>query len=221
MEGTTMNKKIMLLALAAVSAMLFAIPSMASAAEEDIPLHTGKLQTGTVTGGAFTFSKTGGTTQTCEKTTGTTTPTSTTTGTLVLLFHGCKSSGISCNSAGQPAGTIETTVLTYHLLTLTNKKPGILLTPNAATGTFAHYNCSFLSFTFEGNGVLGTITSPECGKSSSSATMSFVATANGVQQHTTVEGTKTIYPLTSGGQNAAQQVTTTTTTTEPDTLTCT
>jgi hypothetical protein len=213
-----MNKKIMLLVLAAVSAAVLALPAMASAL---VPLHTSKLQTGTVSGGAFTFSKTGGTTVTCETTTGTTTSTTTTTGTLVLLFHGCKSSGISCNSTGQPAGTIETTVLTYHLLTLTEKKPGILLTPNESTGVIGHFTCSFLSFTWEGNGLLGTITSPECGKSSTSSTWSFKATGLGVQQHTTVEGTATKYQLISGGQNMAWEMTLTDTTKETDTFTCT
>jgi hypothetical protein len=213
-----MNKKIMLLAVAAVSAVVLALPAMASAM---LPLHTAKIQKSTVSGGAATLSKTGGTTVTCEKTTGTSTATTTTTGNLTLLFHGCKSSGITCTSPGQTAGTIETTALTYHLLTLTNKEPGILVTPNGSTGVFAHFSCSFLSFTVEGNGVLGTITSPKCGVASSTATMSFKALGVGVQQHTTVEGTATKYQLTSGGQNAAQEVTTTVTSPEADTLTCT
>jgi hypothetical protein len=212
-----MNRKIMLLALAAVSAAALALPAMASAL---VPLHTGKLQTGTVTGGAATLSKTGGTTITCTSTKGTATPTTTTTGTLTLTFSGCSSNPVICQS-GATSGVIETTALTYHLLTLTNKAPGILVTPNESTKVIGHFSCSFLSFTWEGNGLLGTITSPECGKSSTSATMSFKATGLGVQQHTTVEGTETKYQLTSGGQNMAWEMTLTDTTKETDTFTCT
>lgn len=216
-----MNRKIMLLALAAISATMFALPSVASAF---VPNHTGKIQTGTVSGGAASLSTASGLTVICSKVTGTAKATSTTTGTLTLTFHGCASSGIPCQS-GATSGTIETSVNNYHLVTLTNKGNGVLVTPptsGTTAGLFAQFTCGFLSFKVQGNGVLGTITSPGCNAAAQkTATFDFNAPTHGVQEHTTVEGTTTVYRLTSNGTNAAEDAEATVTYPEADSITCT
>jgi hypothetical protein len=208
-----MSKKLMLFALAAVSAALFAMPALASA--EDIPLHLNPTPAGAQAiddvGANPTLSTTGGSTIECNTFSGSATfEAGGTTGSMDLDFSGsCHdvSTGASCNSPGAAAGTIATTTLPFHLVTLANNKPGVLVTPNSTTNTFAHIECAFgfVKFTVNGNGVIGTITSPGCGTPSTSATIDFNATAHGVQEHTTVAGTTTEYTLVRSdiGQTAA------------------
>ena len=221
-----MNKKIMLLALGAISAVVLAVPAFASAL---IPLHLNPTPAGPQSidsVGVARLSTTGGTQITCNGVSGNAAfEAGGTTGTLNLTFGGdCTENvlGTRCTSAGEPTGNISTTALPFHLVTLANEKPGVLITPNA-TGAFAHFTCAggLITVTVEGNGVIGTITSPECKKSASSATLSFVATANGVQQHTTVAGTDTEYHLIDGSENAAQEGHATLTLSETSELVCT
>jgi hypothetical protein len=209
-ERQTMSKKIMLLALAAVSVLVYALPSAASAA--DIPLHLNPSPVGskTVDGiGEAKLSTTSGLTVTCNSWSGSATfETGGTTGSLDLTFSGdCRENifGTTCTSSGQPSGTIKTTTLPFHLNTLANSKPGVLVTPSTGTTHFATFTCGFITTKVEGNGVIGTITSPECGKSSTSATISFKATSHGQQEHKKIAGTETIYDLNSGGNTAAQE----------------
>ena len=223
-----MNKKIMLLALAAVSAVVFALPATASAL---IPLHLKTAPLGAqpiddVTPGNPTLT-TAGVKIECNTFTGSATfdDTGGTTGKISLSFsNNCKESifGTSCNSPGKAAGTIETTSLPFHLVTLANNKPGVLVTPSA-DGSFAHVECFFggIKFTVSGNGLVGTITQPACGGKSKDATIDFNATAAGVQEHTTVAGTPTVYRLQKEGENAAQDSIGTLTLSNEPTLECT
>ncbi|HET7418304.1 MAG TPA: hypothetical protein VFJ61_11835 [Solirubrobacterales bacterium] len=188
-----MSKKIILLALAVASVAAFAVPATAMGAEEDVSLHAIGVPLNTnlaITGiGGATLN--GATTITCTSSSGTANFTSTTTGTFTQTFLGCKEGfGVSCTSPGQASGTIVTTVLPFHLVTAVHTGtgatgPGILVTPNES-GAFAHFTCGFISTTVSGNGLVGTITKPECGKSSTSSTIQFSQTSNTVQTHKTV-----------------------------------
>ena len=204
-----MNTKVMLLGLAAVSAAVLALPALASAL---IPLHLNPTPAGTqpIDGvGIARFSTTGGTTTTCSGFSGSAQfEAGGTTGTLTLTFGpDCTENilGTRCTSPGEAAGNTATTVLPFHLVTLPSGSPGILVTPNAETGVFIHKTCAggLITVTVEGNGLVGTITSPECGSSASQATLSFMATAHGVQKHTTVAGTETEYKMVDGSEPAA------------------
>jgi len=204
-----MSKKIMLLALAVASMAAFALPSMAMA--EDIPLHLVPKPEGakSITGGAAELSTVGGTVVTSKKTDGTATFETSTTGTIELTFTESSSFGFPCTSAGQSSGTVTTATQPFHLVTLPGKVPGILITP-PANGVFAEFTCAgFLTAVVKGNGIIGTITAPACGASSTTSTSKFEKSATGVQKHKKVEGTETEYHLTSsinGGafQEAAQ-----------------
>src|SRR4051794_19954612 len=117
-----MSKKLMMLALAAVSAAMFALPAAASAGSWHLEKTAGGA-TGpelAITGGASTLT-------TLEnfltvKSTGMTgtaifNENSTTTGTIPggLKFTGVTSLGFPCTSEGQAAGTVLTTPLAFHL----------------------------------------------------------------------------------------------------------
>jgi len=231
-----MTKKIMLLALAAVSAAVFAMPAVASA--EDIPLHLNPTPAGNQAiddvGANPTLTTTGGTKIECGSFSGNATfEAGGTTGHMTLTFgpNGdgtvpCASSGFKCNSNPPlaAAGTIITTELPFHLVTLPNKKPGVLVTPNPTEPrSFAHIECAggLVKFTVEGNGVIGTITEPACEGTSNMATIDFNATGNGVQEHKKVEGTETEYTLKKGTENAAQDATGTLTLSGNSKLECT
>jgi hypothetical protein len=112
-----------------------------------------------------------------------------------------------------------TTELAFHLVTLAGSKPGVLVTSNA--GHFATFECAggLVTTKVEGNGVVGTIEN-ECGSTSESTTIKFVG-ANGVQEHTKVAGTETVYQMTTGGNNAAQNATGTVSMKEKIKLECT
>ncbi|HEU4705954.1 MAG TPA: hypothetical protein VFS64_02065 [Solirubrobacterales bacterium] len=225
-----MSKKLILLALAAVSAALFAMPAVAAA--EDEPLHLNPTPSGAqtiddVTVGNPTLSTTTGETIECGTFHGTATfEAGGTTGHIELTFsEDCRDPGTraTCNSPGAAAGVITTTELPFHQLTLPNSKPGVLVTPNAETGVFAHIECGFgiVRFTVSGNGLVGTITEPACGGRSNMATIDFNATAHGVQEHTRVAGTTETYTLRKGTVTAAEDATGTLTLSGESELQCT
>jgi hypothetical protein len=216
-----MRNKTILLALAAVSAALFALPAVASATPWHLENPTGGFPaTGTIAGvGGSSLSTANGETISCTSSSGHVVYENSTTGTLNLKFHGCKGPlGVTCTTSGQPSGTIVTTALPIHNVMLPSGQPGILVTPNAATNNFAHFSCLFVSVTVTGNGVLGKITSPACDTKSTSATVDFNATAHGVQELTQYTGTT--YNLKRGEAIAAQDAHATVTLPEA-TLNCT
>jgi hypothetical protein len=204
-----MSKKITLLALAAVSAVLFALPAMAMA---EVPVHVVPKPEGSKTvDGVGVATLTGGFGSVeCKANSGKAEFTSTTKGTFEQTFTGCNLGPQPCTTAGSPSGTITTQSLPFELLTVehtpTNgtRGAGILVTPNAATGQFATFTCGFLGFTVKGNGLVGTITAPACGGSSTSVTVSFSSSATGVQTHKTVVNTETEYSLENLGSKASE-----------------
>ncbi|HET8566387.1 MAG TPA: hypothetical protein VFL77_07920 [Solirubrobacterales bacterium] len=191
-----MSTKIMLVAVAVASTAAFALPSLAAAAEEDIPVHVVPLPANgsVISGGASTLQTRAGTTVTCKEVSGQVTKwESTTTGKITLTFHNDCTESVFKTGCGE----IMTTELQFHLVTLTNKVRGVLITSNA--GHFASFECGagLLKVVVTGNGVLGKITSPACGSESTTATMKFEQTG-GVQTQQVVEGTpNTKYHLSS------------------------
>jgi hypothetical protein len=210
LRKANMSKKIILLALAAVSAVVFALPAMAMA--EDSPLHVVPKPEGSKkVDGVGTATLTGGFGSVeCTANSGTASFTSTTSGSFEQTFTGCKLAGASCTTSGQASGTITTQSLPFDLLTVAHTPangttgPGILVTPNAGTGQFATFTCGFLGFTVKGNGLIGTITKPACGSSSTEATVEFSSSSTGVQTHKTVVGTETEYSLENLGSAASE-----------------
>jgi hypothetical protein len=196
-----MSKKMMLLALAAVSAAAMALPAVASAGT----WHLEPAQNGTVAGGN-TELKSSGVTITCTSVSGTSAfdAGSTTTGTISLTFHACKNlAGFHCQTAGDPTGTITALSLPFHLVALeATNTPGILITPNAARANFAAFECAGIPVVVGGNGVLGALTSPACGGESTEAKFNFALTG-AAQQWTQVTTTGTVYGLTSKVGGAA------------------
>ncbi|HKO37140.1 MAG TPA: hypothetical protein VJU14_02090 [Solirubrobacterales bacterium] len=194
-----MSKKMMLLALSAISAAMLAVPAFASALPAHLSVNPGNF---TIHGGASTLSRVGGGGTTGTTTTGTGKFENTTTGTVTLTFHGVKDPfGGSCNSTGQAAGTVATTTLPFHLVMLGTHKPGLLIT-SAAGNHFVTYNCLFIGSVAvsgnpagegegnpagQGEGVLGEITSPTCGTAASEAKVKFTG-ANGIQTPTAYTG---------------------------------
>ena len=205
-----MSKKIILLALAAASVAAFALPAMAMA--EDAPLHLVPQPIGTKTvdgEGTAVLTSPGGNI-TCTSSNGTVTFSTSTTGTFEQTFHGCTGPFKEpCTTSGQPSGTITTTQLPFHLVTVEDSVthatgPGVLVTPNETTGDFAHFTCGFINVNVAGNGLIGTITNVACGASSSEPTIEFSSSSANVQTHKTVVGTTTEYSLTSGGSAASE-----------------
>ena len=190
-------KKLILLALAAASLVAFALPATASAitALHVVPKPEGAKVIHGV--GHSTLQAPFGNI-TCKKSSGTASFTTTTTGTFQQTFHECTEPfGGACTTSGQPAGTIQTTVLPFHLATVVHKTtgavgPGVLVTPGEgkATGHFATFSCPIVGVRkIEGTGLIGTITKPACGTTGNEATISFTAASQAVQTHTTLAGT--------------------------------
>jgi hypothetical protein len=197
-----MSKKLMLLAAGAFAALAFAaLPTIASASEMTFDCETGATCSGKIAGGAAALAndKSPGETVSCTSVTGTTSGTSgSSTQTVQLRFHGCKETisgfNFSCNSAGEPTGTITTNVMTGHGITVTANNTataGILL-----TGANVTFVCAaFLTKTVTGN-IIGTFTNPQCGTFASSHEINFSATSHGQQADKTYTGTS--YDLISG-----------------------
>jgi hypothetical protein len=211
-----MNKKIMLLALAAVTAAMFAMPAAASATFESLHMSPTPAKLHVKGVGHATLRSEGGQNITCNGVSGTVTPEAGgTTGLLVLTFgpHCTGPTGETCvgTNPAAPSGSITTTTLPYHLVTLKGKSAGVLITPISAA--FAHFNCNVFGFpvqtTVEGNGVLGTITAPACGTLTTTATLSFSSVGGNstTQLHRQVAGTTegAIWSLSKGGNPAAQE----------------
>ncbi|HEX6455533.1 MAG TPA: hypothetical protein VF009_03325 [Solirubrobacterales bacterium] len=211
-----MIKKIILLALAAASLAAFALPATAMAVEEDEALHVIPAPEGakTVDGVGEAKLTANFATVTCKKSHGTSTFTSSTTGTFEQTFEECSDVFGTCTTAGEPAGDIVTTPLTFHLVTVEDaithtSGPGVLITPNATTGVFAHFECPVTGkVTVEGTGLIGTITKikhnggggtrPPCEETQftegNEATVEFSSSSQGVQTHKKVyekNGTET------------------------------
>jgi hypothetical protein len=206
-----------LLAAAMAVVALAAMPAFASALPTaDLPANLNF----TVHGGAASI--TAGLEPNCTTTTGSGKFEDGSTGKIKLTFHACKASILNC-STGMNPGTIETTELPFHLVFITNGKPGILVTPGA-NNHFVSFSCVLGNAVMGGNGFIGEITSP-CNVKSKTFGVRFAGTGT-AQNHKTIDGSATEYSLTQavgGGApaNAALDSSFTATFTEGEsTLTC-
>jgi len=188
-----MTKKMMLLALAV--AAMFALPAAASAQEahvSGITSFTGHAPAGTLTTSTEPTIKC-----TTTSVTGSFDSGSTTTGNITLDFTGCTAEflGIkgNCNTAGAASGTIASSGA-FHIITVSNK-PGILVTPTTTTIVCVGFSRVEVS----GN-IIGTITSPACGASSSNLVTAFESEGS-TQKHLEYTGVK--YDLKAQTENSA------------------
>jgi hypothetical protein len=216
-----MSKKMMLLALAAVSAVMFVLPAAASANWGVTP--TKASFTGT---GPGSLSAAGEPTITCEGTnTATGAYTDGTTGTLSLHFTKCHIVvffiTLPCSNTGNVKDATITTSGTFHNVTITNGKRGVLVTP--ANTTVQCENTNKIAVT--GN-VIGEVTKPTgaCPVKTKELVLSFTLTS-GSQTHKTIDGSGTEQDLTAtteGGSPVTAGLSTTATNkfTEEVTIDC-
>jgi hypothetical protein len=215
-----MIKKIMLLALAAASFALFALPALASAQE----IHLDTAATFTGTGGAGSLVAEGEPTITCESTevNNGTISTGGTTGTMNLDFKGCHTSvfGLTakCHTTGSAADNTVASGGTFHLIKLANGSPAVLVTANTTVVV-----CAGISNTHVEGSIIGTITSPACEASSSTMTLNFTRTGF-TQDHELYTGASYGLTATTIGGSAKPAALNTEVTLNADavgTLTCT
>jgi hypothetical protein len=133
-----MSKKTMLLALAVVSAAMFALPAVASAGEWKMDCPGGKATCAfTTSGGHAELRAVEEPTITCTGNTGEgTVSEGGTTGTFALTFTGCKAVGfVPCNTSGAGSGVIKVASSVSHNVYLEDNKTklGILVTPATTT----------------------------------------------------------------------------------------
>ena len=195
-----MSKKMMLLALAVVSAAAFALPAGASAQEihlTNVTSFSGTFGTGTLTAEGEPVITCGEATTANQNHVTGTVNTGGTTGTIELDFTACHVNieflgTIPCHTTGAPLNNTIKSSGTFHLITVNaspNEKPAILVTPAATAIT-----CGGLSTVNVAGNVIGTITSPACGVASNSMTIKFSATGP-TQAHKAYTGVN--YNLTS------------------------
>jgi len=175
----TMSKKMMLLALAVVSAAAFALPAGASAQEihlTNVSSFSGTFDTSTLTAQEEPV-------VTCGETSPTNAPNHVTgtvsaggtTGNITLDFTACHLGipiigTIPCHTTGAPLNNTIKLSGVFHLITF-SAKPAILVTPVAFT-----IECGNLTPINVAGNVIGTITSPACGVASNNMTIKFSAT---------------------------------------------
>jgi hypothetical protein len=177
-ERRIMSKKMMMLTLTTVSAAMFALPGVVSAAE----IHFEGPTSFTGTGGASSLVTSGEPTITCESSdVSGTISAGGTTGNMSFDFTGCHATVFGftakCRTAGSPRDNTIAWSATSHVITtitMLGPLPKYLETPISA-----EIICAGISNTrLEGNGVIGKITSPACGASSKELNLSFSATGS-------------------------------------------
>lgn len=192
-----MNKKTMLLAIAVVA--MFALPSIASAAEIHFEGATGVKFTGHGPGNTPTVGSEP--TITCETGTVQGEFTSETTGNVSGYVSGCHAIvlgvTIKCHTEGSPLDNTIASSGTFHLITYVNATTSV--PAMLATSTPTTVLCAGISKIETTGSVISTITKPACGESSKTATGKASATS-GVQNQKTYTGVN-YFPTarTSGG----------------------
>lgn len=186
-----MSKKTMLLAIAAASVAMLALPAAASAQE----IHW------TTINGPNTLVAESEPTITCDSSDVTLTPSAGgTTGSIHFDFTGCHTSVFgftsSCKTTESAAGTL-TSKGTYHFITA-GGKPAMLVTTEPVVEICA----GIASMTTQGN-VIGTITSPTCGVASNTMTTAFSA-SGGTQNDIEYTGVKHDLTSTTAGGGTAK-----------------
>ena len=213
-----MIKRMMLAAIAAAFAFA-ALPALASAGYTmDLPANPAF----TVAGGHAELIGTGEEEETapitCEKSSGSGEFTNikeemSQTGTLHLSFENCveKLTGFDfpCTTPGSSEGTITTTPLSFHLVTVDHEegnKHGILVKgdpehthPEDGEPVFAEFECFIVQVVVGGNGIVGTVTEPDTNEASNSMTISFQKNESDPhhQTHQKIVGDNTVYNLKS------------------------
>jgi hypothetical protein len=230
-----MNSKAIALAVTAVSIATLSQPAKTFATWlHAFPAdHTAVHRSFTFHWGTSRFKTTSGRIIHCSTSTGTGTRSTSTGGSVSIKLHSCKdqSLGISCTSAGQPSGTISAAGV-FHLIMLGSNSPGILITPAAGAtevtpgkALFSEFSCFGVNMKIFGKGVIGTITTPACGASSTTSNVSFQESATGGhQKHLTWTGSTYDFEATvGGGEHVTTSFEAAGTITYPDsqTLTCT
>jgi hypothetical protein len=172
-----MSKKIMLLALTVVTAALFALPTIVTAAENHFEGAGAQGISGSGSGGSLTAS--GEPTITFSKVTVSGIFTSETTASINLWLEGASTTilgiGLNCYSPGSVSGIIKMSTV-FHLVDIgiATNKAGLLVTPPFRT-IICGSGFSERKLQLGGNGVIGTVTSPACGAASASLSVSFSA----------------------------------------------
>jgi hypothetical protein len=184
-----MRHRIIPVCLAAIVATLFALPASAWAGEWKAVPAGGAYPLGIkAAAGVTKLTGKGSVVIECSSATGTGQYSSATKGSLTFTLSGCVDlpSKVSCTSAGQVAGTIVTETLPFSNPYLKPSKttPGMLLTPNL--GGFAVFQCGSAKFEVEGNGIIGDLTSPKCGETSTTATVDWESSAEATQKWMTI-----------------------------------
>jgi len=197
-----MSKKMMLLALAAVTAALFAMPAAASAVEDTV--HFENVTNFSGTSGAGSLAAEGEPTITCASgAVSGALETGGTTGTISLQFFECHTTVFGftakCRTTGiEKDNTIKSTG-SFHLITTEEgPKPAILVTTDTVTIV-----CAGISNTIVHGAVIGTITSPKCGEESTSLTVAFAASGTN-QDHKLWTGVEYDLTATTGEGGSAK-----------------
>jgi hypothetical protein len=194
-----MSKKTMLLAIVVSGVALFALPSMASAAEIHFEGATGVKFTGHGPGNTPTVGSEP--TITCETGTVQGEFTNETTGTVQGYVSGCHAIilgiTIKCHTEGSALDNTIASSGTFHLITYVNATTSVPAMLGTSTPTTVL--CAGISKIETEGSVISTITKPACGESSKTATGKASATS-GVQNQKTYTGTQ-YFPKarTSGG----------------------
>jgi len=182
-----MSKKTMLLAIVVSGVALFALSSMASAAEIHFEGATGVKFTGTGPGNIPTVGSEP--TITCESSTVQGEFTTETTGTAQGYVSGCHTFifGITakCHTTGSPLDNTIASSGTFHLITYVNASTSVPAMLGTSTPTTVL--CAGISEIETSGSVISTITKPACGESSKTATGKASATS-GVQNEKTYTG---------------------------------
>jgi hypothetical protein len=191
-----MSKKMMLLALAAISAVMFVLPAAASANWGVTPGNVEFHGTGPV-GSLYAANEP---TIKCE---GPNTSTGKydgtgTTGTISLHFTKCSTTIIfrfPCSNTASPSSETITTAGTFHNVTITGGKRGVLVTPNTTV-----IKCESVGNAIDVTGaVIGEVTSPTaaCPVKTKTLGLKFAVTATNprTQVHETTDGHATEYDL--------------------------
>jgi hypothetical protein len=201
-----MSKKTMVLALAVACAALFALPAAASAQSWHNSI-SGAASNFSVSGKGGTLTSADGINVSCTGTSGSGSFSTTTEGTASLKFTGCTAFGFACNSPGAASGTISLSN-SFDAIEPTKGAsgitPGVLLTPDSSSVTeltpsgasagkkfIVEFSCFLQSVKVYGNGVIGTIHSPDpaCGVASHSYGLNFESSMQGHQKDLTWTGT--------------------------------
>jgi len=197
-------KRLTILALAAVSAVLFALPAVASAGEWEVD-PAGVTFTA-VNSGNTVLKTSNNETLACTGSSaiGAYNAASHTTGTIELSFTGCTESvfGTSCSNT-TTAGKITTTTVTFTNEYVTDNKtsPGITIKGTGAEEHFATFTCGG-GYEIKATGtVMGKFEANECGTTSTTHKLEFKSTAHGIQEHKQITGTGTIYDLSATVKN--------------------